>query len=99
MYLYCKNFTNLHWLQLDVTELLELKKLQNNACDARIDNTCDLSVITEALRGLIEIDEPFAQLRNFKYWQVKLANISYRLMPIIIWVVPITFCHIHAKRG
>ena len=80
-----------------MAELLELQKLQETACDPKIDETCDLSEIIEALRGLSEMDDPFAQLRNVKYWQVVMANIVYGLVPIIMWVVPMTVYYTYAK--
>lgn len=42
-----------------MAELLRLQELQESACDPRIDETCDLSEIIEALKGLSAMDDPF----------------------------------------
>ena len=80
-----------------MAELLELQKLQDSACDPKIDETCDLSEIIEALKGLSEMDDPFAQLRNVQYWHVVMANILYGLVPIIMWVVPVSVYFAYGK--
>ena len=47
-----------------MAELLELEKMQETACDPRVDENCDLTAIIEALKGLSELDDPFEQLRD-----------------------------------
>lgn len=43
------------------------------------------------------MDDPFAQLRGVKYWQIVMANIVYGLVPIIMWVVPMTVYYTYGK--
>ena len=47
-----------------MAELQRLSELQENACDPRVDETCDLTEIIEAIKSLSDVEDPFAQLRD-----------------------------------
>ena len=47
-----------------MAELQALADLQDDACDPRLVEDCDLSEIIDALQSLSDIDDPFAQLRD-----------------------------------
>ena len=64
-----------------MAELQKLAELQENACDPRIDETCDLTEIIEAIKSLGDIDDPFAQLRDIAKAQIVMANVLVTSIP------------------
>ena len=82
-----------------MAELQKLADLQDNACDPRTDETCDLSEIIEAIKGLSDIEDPFAELRDINKAQIILANVLVTSIPLLQIIIPLIIYYAKVNKN